>query len=207
MAGARYGFRLLKDAKTSDKIQAIVLGYGNVGMGAIHECYDQGVRAVQILGRKQTHPQKIGEFLKNTQLIINGAEQPPKLRGVNYIIKRDHIGSLIKKGSVVIDLVGGSAVNRSPVEDIIECTYLTSPHFERNGVIFSAVWGWPMMGMMKESAIKYSGQIMDVLLVEENLLEGLGHLTPGIERALVCGPFSIPAGKQWETMNQEIVNI
>lgn len=189
MAGARYGFRLLKDSNRFDKIQASVLGYGNVGMGAIHECYDQGVRVIHILARRQTLSQNIGEFLKKSQLIINGAEQPPELRGVNYLIKRDYIGNLIQKGSIVIDLVGGSAVNRSPVEDVMECTYLTNPHFERNGVIFSALWGWPMMGMMKESAIKYSGQILEVLLSEENLLKGLGHLTPGVECALVCGPF------------------
>ena len=158
-------------------------------MGAINECYDKGVRAIQILGRDQTLPQNIGEFLKNSQLIINGAEQPAKLRGVNYLIRREYIGNLIKRGSVVIDLIGGSSINRSPVEDVVECTYLPSPHFERKGVIFSALWGWPMMGMMKESAIKYSGQIVDVLLADENLLKGLGHLTPGVVRALVCGPF------------------
>lgn len=194
MAGARYGFHLLKEgsfknSNSSDKIQASVLGYGNVGMGAIHECYEQGVRALQILGRAQTLPENIGAFLKNSQLIINGAEQPPELRGVNYLIKRDYIGSLIQKGSIVIDLVGGSASNRSPVEDIVECSYLTDPYFVRDGVTFSGLWGWPMMGMMKESAIKYSGQILEILLGKENLLKGLGHLTPGVERALVCGPF------------------
>lgn len=185
IAGARYGFKLLKDGNKS----ACVLGYGNVGMGAIHECYDQGIRAIQILGRRQTLAENIGAFLKNSKLIINGAEQPPELRGVNYLIKRDHIGKFIQKGSIVIDLVGGSSSNRSPVEDIIECTFLTHPHFERDGVIFSALWGWPMMGLMKESAIKYSGQILEVLTSKENLLKGLGHLTPGTERALVCGPF------------------
>jgi len=194
MAGARYGFRLLKQCSpkslnTSDKIQASVLGYGNVGMGAIHECYDQGVRAIQILGRTQTLSENIGAFLKNSQLIINGAEQPPELRGVNYLIKRDYIGNFIQKGSVVIDLVGGSASNRSPVEDIVECSYLTNPYFVRDGVIFSSLWGWPMLGMMEKSAIKYSGQILEVLLGKENLLKGLGHLTPGVECALVCGPF------------------
>jgi len=191
VAGARYGFRLLKDVNfdKSKKIQACVLGYGNVGMGAIHECYDQGVRAIQILGRTQTKAENIVNFLKNSQLIINGAEQPKELRGVNYLIKREHIGLHIKKGSVVIDLIGGSATNRSPVEDIVECNYLTNPHFVRDGVTFSSLWGWPMMGMMKESATKYSGQIIKVLVGEENLLKGIGHLAPGVKPALVCGPY------------------
>ena len=69
MAGARYGFHLLKEGKIKegkmfDKIKACVLGYGNVGMGAIHECYNQGVRAIQILGHTQTLSQNIGKFLK-----------------------------------------------------------------------------------------------------------------------------------------------
>jgi alanine dehydrogenase len=188
MAGARYGFTLLNQANKYDKINACVLGYGNVGMGAIRECYDQGVRAIQILGRTQTKAENISSYLKENELIINGAEQAPELRGVNYLIKKEYIGNMIKEGSVVIDLVGGSPVNRSPVEDVMECTYLTAPHFNRDGVTFSALWGWPMMGMMKESAVKYSGQILEVLLKNENILKGINHLVPAVRQALVCGP-------------------
>ncbi len=43
--------------------------------------------------------------------------------------------------------------------------------------------------MMRETAIRYSGQILSVLTGPEYLLAGLGTLTPGVERALVCGPF------------------
>ena len=190
MAGARYGFKLSKENnQESTKSKSCVLGYGNVGMGAIHECYDQGCRVIKILGRFHTLSENIASFLKDAEVIINGAEQAAELRGKNYLIKSDYVGELIQKGSVVIDLVGGSASNRSPVEDIIECSYLTDPHFERDGVFFSGLWGWPMMGMMKESADKYSGQILDVLLRREKILEGLGDLSPGIKRALVCGPF------------------
>ncbi len=46
-----------------------------------------------------------------------------------------------------------------------------------------------MMGMMRETAIRYSGQIRDVLLGPEQLLAGLDQLAPGVSRALVCGPF------------------
>lgn len=187
MAGARYGFKLYSE---SEKVtEACVLGYGNVGMGAIHECYDQGARVIHILGRTHTRPEVIAPFLENSKVIINGAEQPPKFRGKKYLIKSDYIGKEIKEGSVVIDLVGGSASNRSPVEDVVECTYLTDPHFKRDGVTFSALWGWPMMGMMKESAIKYSGQILEVLLTKERILQGLKHIPEGVKKGLVCGPF------------------
>ena len=85
--------------------------------------------------------------------------------------------------------MGGSPTNRSPVEAVLSCTFLTDPHFLRDGVTVSSLWGWPMMGMMRETALRYSLQIRDVLLGPERLIDGLGALTPGVERALVCGPF------------------
>lgn len=192
-AGARYGIKLLlentKIAKSTQDITVVVLGYGNVGMGAIHECWAQGVKIIHILGRRHTRPGYIGTYLKQADLVINGAEQPLALRGKNFLITREHTQSCLKKGSVVIDLVGGSATNRSAVQNVIECTYKTDPFFEADGVVFSALWGWPMMGMAKESAEKYGGQITEVLIEKEMLINGLENLSEGVKPALVCGPF------------------
>lgn len=192
-AGARYGLQLLKEQsskmKEASEVVATVLGYGNVGMGAIHECYDAGVRTVFVLGKHQTKQGLIEPYLEQSDLIINGAEQPAHLRGINYLVTRDHAKSLLEKGTVVIDLVGGSATNRSAVENVIECTYLTDPYFEENGILFSALWGWPMMGFMRETAIKYSGQIADILIGDDHFINGLDELAPGVEKALVCGKF------------------
>lgn len=192
-AGARYGLKLLNKVspkqKSASDVTATVLGYGNVGMGAIHECYDAGVKSIRVLGKAQTKKGIIEEYLKTTDLIINGAEQPPHLRGINYLVTREHAKSLLDEGTVVIDLVGGSATNRSAVENVIECTYLTDPYFEEDGILFSALWGWPMMGFMRETAIKYSGQIAEILLGEDQFIKGLGDLAPGVEKALVCGIF------------------
>ncbi|MFV1885317.1 MAG: hypothetical protein ACMZ7B_12570 [Balneola sp.] len=192
-AGARYGLKLLQEIspkqKFPDKATAVILGYGNVGMGAIHECYEAGVRIIQVLGKAQTKKGIIEDYLRDADLIVNGAEQPPHLRGINYLVTRDHTRSLLQKGTVVIDLVGGSATNRSAVENVVECTYLTDPYFEEDGILFSALWGWPMMGFMRETAIKYSGQIADILLGEDQFIQGLEHLAPGVEQALVCGKF------------------
>jgi hypothetical protein len=46
-----------------------------------------------------------------------------------------------------------------------------------------------MMGMMRETAIRYSGQIIDVLIGHEKLINGLHSPKPNVQRALVCGPF------------------
>jgi hypothetical protein len=49
--------------------------------------------------------------------------------------------------------------------------------------------GWPMIGMMRETAIRYSGQIIDVLIGHEKLIDGLHILKLGVKRALISGPF------------------
>ena len=84
--------------------------------------------------------------------------------------------------------MGGSPVNRSAVEDVVECTFLTEPHFTRGGVYFSSLWGWPMMGMMEESARRYSGQVLEVLIGDGGLLGGAASMSPGLRRAVLSGP-------------------
>jgi alanine dehydrogenase len=191
-AGARYGVELLKKNKPALDIanaKAVVLGYGNVGQGALHELYSQGIKAVHVLGRVHTSNGRIDYWLKDVDIVVNGAEQAPEFRGVNFLISNQHIKELIPDQSVVIDLVGGSATNRSPVEAVISCSFLTEPYFVQEGVTVSALWGWPMMGMMRETAIRYSEQIVDVLIGHEKLIDGLHSLKPNVQRALVCGPF------------------
>lgn len=192
MAGARYGVQLLQQNKPGldlRQARAVVLGYGNVGQGAIHELNRQGIGCVHVLGRTHTAHGRIERWLQDADLVVNGAEQAPHLRGINFLVTNDHLRNQLADGSVVIDLVGGSPTNRSPVEPVLDCTFLTDPHFLQDGVTVSSLWGWPMMGMMRETAVRYSGQIREVLLTEEKLLMGLDHLSPGVERALVCGRF------------------
>ena len=191
-AGARYGIELLKKNKPILDLanaKVVVLGYGNVAQGALHELYSQGIKTIHVLGRSHTARNCIDYWLKEVDLVVNGAEQSPELRGVNFLITNQHLKELIPDQSVVIDLVGGSTSNRSPVEAVISCSFLTEPYFVQEGVTVSALWGWPMMGMMRETAIRYSGQIVDVLIGHEKLMDGLPSLKPGVQRALVCGPF------------------
>lgn len=191
-AGARYGIKLLKENKPQLDIgeaKVVVLGYGNVARGAMHEIYNQGIKNINILGRTQTAKDKIDFWLNDVDLIVNGAEIPLEQRGITYLVSNDHLKRVIPKGSVVIDLVGGSETNRSAVESVLSCTFLSKPYFTKDEVTVSALWGWPMLGMMRESAIKYSSQITDVLIGREKLIEGIPTLTPGVKRALVCGPF------------------
>jgi hypothetical protein len=191
-AGARYGVKLLKENKPAlpiENAKAVVLGYGNVAQGALHELYSQGIEAIHVLGRSHTAKGCIDFWLKDVDLVVNGAEQSSELRGVNFLISNQHLKEIIPEQSIVIDLVGGSATNRSPVEAVISCSFLTEPYFVQDGVTVSALWGWPMMGMMRETAIRYSGQIVDVLIGREKLIDGLHSLKSNVQRALVCGPF------------------
>ena len=191
-AGARYGLKLLKENKPEFNIadaKVVVLGYGNVARGAMHEIYAHGVKNIHVLGRTQTAEERIAHWLKDVDLVVNGAELPVHLRGVTYLITNDHVKKIIPAGSVVIDLVSGSETNRSGVEAVISATFLTDPYFKQDEVTISSLWGWPMMGMNRESTKRYSKQIVDVLLSKERLLGGLTALAPGVRRALVCGPF------------------
>lgn len=191
-AGARYGIDLLTKNKRSidrENIKAVILGYGNVAQGTLDELHQQGIKNIHVLGRTQTAKSRIDYWLKNADIVINGAEQSVELRGKNFLISNQHLKDLIPEHSVVIDLVGGSPTNRSPVEAVLSCSFLTEPYFVQDGVLVSSLWGWPMMGMMRETAIRYSGQIVEVLIGNEKLIDGLEHLTPGVKRALVCGPF------------------
>ena len=84
-AGARYGIKLLKENKPDLDIReakVVVLGYGNVARGAMHEIYDQGFKNINILGRTQTAKDRIDEYLKDVDLVVNGAELPREIRGV-----------------------------------------------------------------------------------------------------------------------------
>lgn len=191
-AGARYGMNLLAETKPTmnkENIKVVILGYGNVAQGALDELHQQGITNIHVLGRAQTAKSHIDYWLKDADIVVNGAEQSAELRGKNFLISNQHIKDLIPKNSVIIDLVGGSPTNRSPVEAVMSCSFLTKPYFVQDGVLVSSLWGWPMMGMMRETAIRYSGQIVDVLIGNEKLIEGLDKLSPGVKRALVCGPF------------------
>ncbi|SQH75365.1 conserved protein of unknown function, containing Formate/glycerate dehydrogenase catalytic domain-like [Shewanella benthica] len=191
-AGARYGMDLLKKNKPSQDIsncKAVILGYGNVGQGALDELHSQGIKHIHVLGRAQTSRGRIDYWLKDADIVVNGAEQAAELRGNNFLISNQHIKDLMPQNSVVIDLVGGSPTNRSPVEAVISCSFLTDPYLVQDGVFVSALWGWPMMGMMRETAIRYSSQIVEVLIGHEQLIDGIKDLAPGIRPALVCGPF------------------
>jgi len=193
-AGARYGLELLAKNKPEMDVRyakVVVLGYGNVAQGAMRELSDKGVREINVLGQTHTKSGRIEYWLKDADLIVNGADQPVNLRGRNYLIENQHLERIIPDGSVIIDLVGGSPTNRSPVEPVLSCTFLTEPHFVTHGVTVAALWGWPMLGMMRETAITYSGQIVDVIAKREMLIEGLSDLAPGVQRALVCGPHTV----------------
>ena len=191
-AGARYGLKLLKENKPEMSIadaKVVVLGYGNVARGAMHEIYAHGVKNIHVLGRTQTAKERIEHWLEDVDLVVNGAELSVHLRGVTYLITNDHVKRIIPAGSVVIDLVSGSETNRSGIEAVISATFLTDPFFKQDEVTISSLWGWPMMGMNRESTERYSKQIVDVLIGREKLLEGFAALAPGVQRALVCGPF------------------
>jgi alanine dehydrogenase len=137
----------------------LVLGYGNVSMGAFELFRNEGVDFT-ILGRAQTSKQALPAWLAGAQLIVNGAETPGD---TEYIITQQNSDHDIAPGSVVIDLIGGSPYLRSPVEHFQWTTFLTEIHHEYNGHYYAGLWGWDMFYSMTDTAAEYSRRIKDVL--------------------------------------------
>lgn len=189
MCGARYGFELLEKksplALKPDAANVVVLGYGHVARGAVQESLRLGVSRVHIVGKEQICRERITPYLESANLIINGIDLGAD-KGKTYVVTERHIHEqTVKPGSVVIDLVGGSKQEPSAVEAIRECTFLDDPYFELGGVFFSALWGWPMMYMMRESSDAYSEQITDLFVGEPDfLIKGFHKATLGVTRAL-----------------------
>ena len=165
-----------------------MLGYGNVAFGAIDECMRSGISDVHIRTERTTEHASLRPHLADSDLIINGIDGREDPR--SYVVTNDDVGSVIRPGTVVVDLVGGSASNRGAVEPIVECTTPDDPCFVVDGVYFAAVWGWPLVGFAKESMERYSEQILRMLLFDERVLDGLEAAPEGIRAALVAGPLA-----------------
>ncbi len=193
-AGAQFGIEVLdSDPRNtwSQKDIALVLGYGNVAMGAIDQCVRQG-QAVFVLGRHNTQGGRIERWLSRSKLVINGAFIPDELAGIEFVVSNQHVDRVMRPGTVLIDLIGGSPTDRSPVEPVDTCTFLGAPMFERNGVRIASVFAWPNYYRTFETNGRYSSQIANVLVQPEGLLTGLRNTTQGIRKAIVLGPFDGP---------------
>ena len=140
---------------------------------------------MHIVGREQSVSSRIEPYLRSADLIINGIDLGAE-KGRVHIVTTAHINqNVVGKGAVIIDLVGGSELEPSAIESIPGCTFLDTPFFEKSGVFFSALWGWPMMYMMQESAATYSKQISKLLVENQSFLfRGVGDAPLGVKRAL-----------------------
>jgi len=189
-AGARFGIDLALQVSerlgSARDARVTVLGYGNVAFGALDECVRSGVRRTPLRTERTTERALLRPDLETSDLIINGIDGRDEEAG--YIVTDDDLGSVIRPGTVVVDLVGGSASNRGAVEPIVECSTPDDPYAVVDGVYLASVWGWPLVGFAKESMERYSDQILSMLLFEERVLDGLEGAPDGIRRALVAGP-------------------
>ncbi|GHF26448.1 hypothetical protein GCM10010218_04110 [Streptomyces mashuensis] len=197
-AGARFGvglaLRRCHGPAAAAGLSTVVLGYGNVAFGALDECLRQGVAAVEVLTRRTALRPAVRRHLATADLVVNGIELAPRLRGRHYVITDDDLGTVLRPGTVVVDLVGGCPGNRTPVQPVVSSTSPLRPCVVRAGVHLASVWGWPLLGFARESAERYSAQIVRLLLEDEHLADGLATAPPGVRRALVAGPAAARCG-------------
>lgn len=189
IGGAKYGADLYRKTHTNPnpnadkRPRAIVLGYGNVAMGAFE--YLRSARiSFTVLGCALTSPSTMPRWLRSADLVVNGAESACK---GEYLITDEHTGRDLRPGSVVIDLIGGSPALRSPIEAFEWTTFLPDIHFERDGRYFAGLWGWDMYHSMPESAVAYSRMIKTVLLESEKYAESLEHFLAAHDYAVKLG--------------------
>ncbi|MFI9202089.1 hypothetical protein [Streptomyces sp. NPDC053048] len=191
-AGARFGVELAllhgHGPREAADLRVCVLGYGNVAFGALDECARHGVREIDVLTKRATARPGVGRYLRAADLVVNGAELEPRLRGTSYLVTDEDLRSVLRPGAVVVDLVGGCATNRTAVEPIVESTHPADPYLVKHGVYLASVWGWPLLGFGRASVERYSRQITRVLLTDEQLINGLASAPPNVLRALVAGP-------------------
>ena len=132
-----------------------VIGYGNVGAAAIKLASDLGARVI-CFGRNVAKMNKLSisynnnvSFVESTQdnfkkylpmidlligsILISTYDTPP-------LIEKDVI-SLMKKGSVVIDVTCGYGKGYLPFID--RYTTLENPYYEKDGLIFSKIDNLP----------------------------------------------------------------
>ncbi|MGW6565226.1 hypothetical protein [Streptomyces sp. NPDC054975] len=157
IGATRYGVGLFR-AQHGRNPRAVVLGYGNVSMGAFEQLRTAGVEFT-VLGREQTAPEALGAWLDSADLVINGAETPGETA---FILTDRHVENHVRRGSVVVDLIGGSPFRRSPVEAFEWTTFLPEIHFERDGRFFAGLWAWDMYYSMHDTTVNYSRMIKDL---------------------------------------------
>ncbi len=157
IGATRYGVGLFRKVHRRSP-KAVVLGHGDVSMGAFEQLRTAGVEFT-VLGREQTAPDALGQWLNTADLIINGAETPGRN---TYIVTDRHVDENIRRGAVVVDLIGGTPYRRSPVEAFEWTTFLPEIHFEKDGRYFAGLWAWDMYSSMHDTTVNYSRMIKDL---------------------------------------------
>lgn len=189
-AGAQFGYERMMERTSfvnGTPPEVLVVGYGNVAMGAIDGCLRAGL-SVQLMNRFHTAAPEFADQLGKANLVVNGALIPAERAGIDYVITKEHVASSMKAGTVLIDLIGGSPTDRSPVEVVETCTFLGRPSFDTNGIQVASVFAWPNYYNPLETCQCYSSQIASVMLRRGGLATGVHSASPGVKRALVLEP-------------------
>ncbi|NQV04043.1 MAG: hypothetical protein HQ532_00945 [Candidatus Omnitrophica bacterium] len=154
--GIEYGFKLWgKDPSTAN---VKIMGYGNMGIGAIR-CAARKSARVTVLN-KRDFPE-MNKHIPGTDILIDAVNRPYR-REVSKepaFITREML-KLFKPGSVIVDLVSNPQ-NHAPVETMRPTT-LDNLHYMVDGIYHTSCWGWPGLEP-KRIAKRYSLQLMPIL--------------------------------------------
>jgi len=157
--------------------QALILGYGRVGSGAINMASKLGMK-YKIL--RKSEYKSIAHHLKGTDLLINAVSWPAEARANNkHLVTREMLENM-NKHAVILDL---SVDYPNPIETC-RPTSLSNPWYIEDGITHISIYGYP--GLVPITSTKrYSKQIFEILevVVKNNGLENI-EKTGGFGRAV-----------------------
>jgi len=169
--GMEYSFKLWgKDPSTAN---VKIMGYGNMGIGAIR-CAARKSARVTVLNKRDFS--EMDKHVPGTDILVDAVNRPYR-REVSKeppFVTRGML-KFFKPGSVIVDLVSNPR-NHAPIETMRPTT-LDDLHYLVNGIYHTSCWGWPGLEP-KRIAKRYSLQLMPILKdLADNGIDKCDNLT------------------------------
>ena len=161
--------------KTPEECKILMLGYGEVALGALRDALSLGAY-VKVLRRNEF--QHIKHFMKDKDMLVNAIKWPKeKRKNKEYLVTRDML-QLLSPGAIVLDI---SVDFPGPIETC-KPTTTAEPFYFEEGYKHICIYGYPTLSPISSSR-RYSKQIFPIVL--EIAEKGLKKVSDPIKGAII----------------------
>jgi alanine dehydrogenase len=190
--GVYYAMRHFK--KMPEDMKAVILGYGNVGTGAITACSKLGIN-YKIMRREELS--RLNMWLKDADLLINAICWPEEQRiNQEYLVTREDIVNS-KSNLIILDL---SVDFPNPIETIKPTDYVNTFYIEEDRVHIS-IYGYPGLVPITSSKL-YDFQILPIIKKITSNFKQNDELEKAIEKAVIN-----PSNYEWDKFKPESTEV